>query len=230
MSEYEITAHSGVAALAGELAPQEGPETSAWSTAAAEQAFFKRLDREEAAQSTAHVDPDLQNEAKKGQRFTYRPSEIRWREVWMPFAAAVLLALALGITAYRRGVKHGTDVARTPAQPVKESVRSLEEQSSDAGYERAQLAAKLTEGTKVIADLKRRLAEQKKIVSDLRTASTTSAQASPSVPPVPDGNRDEQIATAQAKLLELQKTIDDETARRQDLPRKSFEYGFWMVW
>jgi hypothetical protein len=47
---------------------------------------------------------------------------------------------------------------------------------------------------------------------------------------VPDGNRDEQIATAQAKLLELQKTIDDETARRQDLPRKSFEYGFWMVW
>jgi TolA-binding protein len=221
MSEYEIVARSGVAALSGELATQEAPENGAWSTSGAKQALFNRLDQEDAAQSKAPVGPDPRNEAKKGQRFTYHPSEIRWREVWMPFAAAVLLALALGITAYRKGVKHGADVARTPAQPVKESVLSLEEQSSDAGYERTQLVAKLNENTRLIEDLKRQLAEQKKIVNDLRTASATSSQASPSVPPVPDGKRDDQLAAAQAKLLELQKTMDDETARRQEVATRA---------
>ena len=38
---------------------------------------------------------------------------------------------------------------------------------------------------------------------------------------MPDGKRDEQIATAQAKLLELQKTIDDETARRQEVATRA---------
>jgi hypothetical protein len=221
MNEYETIAHSGVAALAGELAPQEEPEPGSWSSEAAERALFKRLDREPKAQNAGQTEVGPLNETKKGQRFTYRPSEIRWREVWMAFAAAVLLALALGITAYRRGVKQGTDVARTPAQPVKESVRSLEEQSSDAGYERAQLVAKLSEDTKVIEDLKRQLAEQMRIVGELRTASTTTTQASPSVPPAADKKRDEQIATAQAKLQELQKTIDDETARRQEVATRA---------
>ena len=221
MSEYEVIAHSGVAALAGELAPELEQEAGSWSREAAEQALFHRLDREPKAQNVPQGDAGSLDEAKKGQRFTYRPSEIRWREVWMPFAAAILLALALGITAYRRGVKQGTDVARTPGSPVQESVRSLEEQASDAGYERAQLVGKLNENTRVIEDLKRQLAEQKKIVSELRTASTTSGQASPSVPPMPDGKSDEQIATAQAKLLELQKTIDDETARRQEITARA---------
>jgi len=214
--EYEVVAHSGVAALASELAPLEKPETEAWSSPAAEQALFKRLDQEEERQSAAQVDPGLHSALKKGQRFAYRPFKIRWRAVWMPLAAAVLLALALGITAYRRGLQPGTDIAGTPPQPVKESVRSLEEQASDAGYERAQLVAKLSEGTKVIDELKRQLAEQTKIVSALRTASITTPQAPPSEHPVPDGERDEQVAGAQARLEELQKTLDDETARRQE--------------
>ncbi len=131
----------------------------------------------------------------------------------MPFAAAVLLALALGITAYRRGV----NVALTPAQPVKESVGSLEEQSSDAGYERAQLVAKLAEDGKVIDELKRQLAEQRKIVGGLQAEYATTNQATPSTQPATDAKRDEQIAAAQVKLQELQKTIDEETTRRQEV-------------
>ena len=51
----------------------------------------------------------LRSTQRVGKRFTYRPSQIRWREIWMPFAAAVLLALALGVAAYRTGVqaRHG---------------------------------------------------------------------------------------------------------------------------
>jgi len=217
MSEYELVAHSGVAALAGQLAPLEKPETEAWSASAAEQALFKRLDQEDAGQSAPQVDLGLPNALKKGQRFTYRPVKIRWREVWMPFAAAVLLALALGINAYRRGEQHGTNIAGTPPQAVTESARSLEEQSSDVGYERALLVARLSEDTKMIDELKRQLAEQTRIVRDLRSASATTAQTPPSAQPIPDAKRGELVAAAQARLLELQKTIDDETARRQEL-------------
>jgi len=71
-----------------------------------------------------------------------RPSQIHWREVWMTFAAAVLLAVALGVTAYRSGIKRGADATRTTPVTPKESTGSLEAQASDAGYARAQLEEK----------------------------------------------------------------------------------------
>jgi hypothetical protein len=57
----------------------------------------------------------------------------------------VLLALALGITLYRTGVKRGAEVGQTISAAVKGSADSLEEQARDAGHERAQLEAKLAE-------------------------------------------------------------------------------------
>src|SRR5258705_8694468 len=97
--EYEIAARTGVAALAPELTSKEKATDDSWSVEEAEKAFFKRLDREEA--SSGKPRQVSNDEVKSGQRFTYRPSQIRWREIWMPFAAAVLLALALGIAASR---------------------------------------------------------------------------------------------------------------------------------
>ncbi len=97
----------------------------------------------------------------------------------MPFAAAVLLALSLGITAYRTGVKRGVDVAHTPPVPAKGLDSSLEEQASDAGHERAQLIAKLAEDTKVIDDLKRQLSQQVKVVNSLKTADGGQARSAP---------------------------------------------------
>src|ERR1700733_15456122 len=43
------------------------------------------------------------------QRKRYRPSQINWNYVWMPFAACVLLTIALGISAYRVGKSHNAD-------------------------------------------------------------------------------------------------------------------------
>jgi hypothetical protein len=53
-------------------------------------AFFKRLDREQPDQEFKRTDYERSDQTKLGRRFTYRPSQIRWREVWMPFAASVL--------------------------------------------------------------------------------------------------------------------------------------------
>ena len=85
MREYKIASRHGIAALASELA-SEGTETEgSWSVEKAEETFFKRLDMEVGRQTPA---AEELASPKRGQRFTYRPSQIRWREVWMPFAAA----------------------------------------------------------------------------------------------------------------------------------------------
>src|SRR5207244_11591440 len=144
MREFEIASRHGVAALVSELAPEKTETDNAWSVEKAEEAFLKRLDKEARGQ-TAEADKEERTSPSRGRRFTYRPSPIRWREVWMPFAAAVLLAVALSIAAYRTGIKRGTDVARSTPELPKGSASSLEEQVSDAGHERARLLAKVIE-------------------------------------------------------------------------------------
>jgi hypothetical protein len=225
MSEFEAAARTGMAAFAEELAPREREDTdSSWSVERAEKVFFKRLhnEQEQDSRGDKHGATD---QVKTGQRFTYRPSQIRWREVWMPFAAAVLLALALGIAAYRTGVKRGADVAYTTPVPTRASDSSLEEQASDAGHERAQLIAKLREDGKAIEDLKRQLSEQVKAVNSLKTAegsrATTGGEESRQSEREAGAQRDEQLATAQAKQQELQKTIDAVTAEREEISARA---------
>ncbi len=227
-SEYETAAVKGVAALAEDLGPkdQEGVD-NLWSVEKAQESFFRRLDKEQENRESSPATYDQPDRTKTGQRFTYRPSQIRWRGIWMPFAAAVLLALALGIAAYRTGVKRGTDAARTLQPPAKESASSLEEQASDAGYERAQLMAKLAENSKVIDDLKYQLSEQARVVKSLKSTqpaparSSASGQQSVQAASDPGAKRDEELAAAQAKLTELQKTVEAATAKRDENARQA---------
>jgi hypothetical protein len=220
MSEYEIAAVKGVAALANHQEPKDDEAADhPWSVDKAEESFFRRLDKEQRSNTAGNDSPD---KVPAGKRFAYRPSQIRWREIWMPFAAAILLALALGVTAYRTGVKRGTDVGRTVGQPTKESESSLEAQVNDADYDRAQFVARLTENAKVIDDLKRRLSEQIKIVNGLKSSQPASThpsednqQASQRANAGPV-MRDEQFSAAQAKLAELQKTVQEATAQRDE--------------
>ena len=224
-SEYEVAAVKGIAALAsGQEANDDQAVDHSWSVSKAEEAFFKRLDKEQTTNASGY---DSAVKAPAGKRFTYRPSQIHWREIWMPFAAAILLALALGIAAYRTGVKRGTDVARTDTQQRQGSKNSLEAQVSDAGYERAQLTAKLAENAKVIDDLKRQLSEQAKIVNTLRAGqsvpprlSEETQQTAQRAAPVPVIH-DEEVAAAQAKLAELQKTVEEATAQRDENARQA---------
>src|SRR5262249_33028265 len=153
----------GAAALAESHEPADDQANDpAWSVDEAEKKFFRRLEKEELENVTEATDSPA---GAQGKRFTYRPSRVHWREIWMSFAAAILLAIALGVAVYRSGVKHGTDVARTSMQPVNESVSSLEAQVSDAGHERVLLLAKLAEDAKQIDDLKRQLSDQMNIVN-----------------------------------------------------------------
>jgi anti-sigma factor RsiW len=224
MREYEATARRSVAALALELAPNNEEDADvSWPLEKAEKAFFKRLDKEQADHQPHGAREDQGDQAKQGQRFTYRPSQFRWREVWMTFAAAVLLALALGIASYRTGVKRGSDVARMLPTPPKAFSASLEEQVSDAGYERAQLVAKVAEQDKVVADLRRQVSEQLKQIKELKESGDTTAQAtitarqSKQIGTEAGAKRNEELSAAQTKLQELQRTIETLTGQRGEM-------------
>src|SRR5215813_13209520 len=210
MREYEVASQSGAAALAAALAPEEAEADPSWSVERAEKELFKRLDAGKASAEAQYEG------SKQGQRYTYQPSQIRWSEVWMPFAASILLALALGIAVYRSGVERRRDIAQRTPEPTQVSPVSLEEQLSDAGHERTQLLSRLAEQDRTIADLRRKLEEQQRAVSALMSANGD-AGAPRGAGNSNDSSRvQENLAIAQVGLTRLGKTIENLTTERDE--------------
>ncbi len=225
MREYEVVITNGVPSLASELARNEESADGSWSVEDAERKFFKKLDQKRGA--VAGVEPAIGTQTITGGRFTYRPSQFRWREIWMPLAAAVLLAVALGVALYRTGLRRGMDTARL-SPPVSKTVEaSPEAQASDAGYERTQLLARLADSDKVIENLKRELSEQIKSVHTLQSVNGAATRPAESHQQsdrsaVDSGKgRAEELAAAQAKLGELQKALDAATAERGEATNRA---------
>jgi len=217
LREYERVTASGIPALAAELAPNDESRDDSWSAKDAEQRLFENLDRGNGIRPPA---PGRQ--ANAGRRFTYRPAQMDSKELWMPLAAAVLLVLALGITLYRTGLRRGFESARISLPASQTLDTSLEAQASDAGYERSQLMAKLAENAQVIEDLKHKLSEQSKTVHDLE-AENFAGRPSMEGREEPahaagdsSGAHDAELATAQAKLGEVQKALEAATAERAE--------------
>ena len=218
LEDYERVAANGIPALASELAPEDESRDAYWSIEDAEKKLFQKLDREPEALPAVGISPERQ--PKTGQRFTYRPSQVRWKEMWMPFAAAVLLIVALSVTLYRTGLRRGIDSAQQSLPASKSPDTSLEAQVSDTAHERSQLMAKLAENDKIIDDLKRQLSEQSSSVRTLQAVNSANNQSIPSHQESEHGPgesakaRDTELVAAQTKLAELQKAFDVATAAR----------------
>src|SRR6266850_3572471 len=88
MSEFDAAARAGLPGLVQDFAVKDGAVDESWSVENAEKTFFKRLDEEQNDQGSKRTVYDHSDQTKSRKRFTYRPSQIRWREIWMPFAAA----------------------------------------------------------------------------------------------------------------------------------------------
>jgi hypothetical protein len=221
MKDYATAAGRAVRALASDFPHEEMGVDPYWSVEKAEANFFDRLKKESQSPQSDSAAARENSESPAGRRLTYRPSRIRWREIGMPFAACVLLALALGIAGYRIGMRRGAEVTQAiPSIPANAS-GSLKEQMSDAGHERSQLIAKLVEEDKIIGDLKRQIGEQAALLNKLRTpggdfnANTQSTQASEPPGKEPRSQTAGEYEAAQVRLQELQKGIDIETEQRQ---------------
>ena len=225
--KFEMTVQKAVPALADDLASRtEGSDTS-WSVEKAEAAFFKRLKEDQNPSPLADNAPGKLETEPTGRRLAYRPSEIPWAELWMPFAACVVLAIALGIVAYRSGLKRGTDTTQEKTVPAQLSAGSLEEQISDFGHERAELLAKLAVDDKAVAELKREMVVQEdeldrlKALNSAAVASTKSGQQSSESGSTEISRLNAELIATQTNLQELQARTETLSQQREDAAKRA---------
>jgi hypothetical protein len=225
--EYEMTVQGAVPALADELASYPNDSDPNWSIDQAEKTLFKRLEADQSSGSPADRADESQASEQTGRRFAYRPSQIPWAELWMPIAACAILAIALGIVAYRSGLKRGVDSAQQRRPTTETSTGSLEERISDLGHERAELLAQLSDDDKAVKDLKRELAgqsgqiEQLKSSNDSASAKTKGAEHAAAGVAAENSRRDADLVAAQTNLQTLQAKAGALIQQREEASKRA---------
>lgn len=182
---------------------------------AAEKALFQRLARGE-KKTLGH------NARRSGSSFFPNrilpfASDSTWRNVWMLYAAGILLLCALSFFAYRVETHRAIEVSRfsqpqSVSQGTAPEQASLEEQLSDAGHDRALANAEIAQRDKVIADLRRRLATQSTEISELKRGQVELARE------LQTGNTSQQDLTRQK--AELAKKVESAEKASQDFQQK----------
>ena len=86
----------------------------------------------------------------------------------MPFAACILLTVALGIYAYRVTKDRNIAVAHQNSGNTEPQMEALEQRISDAAHDREVLKTELAKRDQVIAELRRQAEEESKSLSEMR--------------------------------------------------------------
>jgi hypothetical protein len=175
--QYESLVAGTVSHLAAEEAEQNGdivePDaSSSWSLEAAEADLFRRLANEESAQRGSEVPEE---------KLPDRPRPIAvdgtWRALWISYAAAILLMISLALAAYR-GMRPSLNRSKPQVVSAVESPTqsALEQQISDLSHDRELARTSMVQRDKLIADLKRQLAQQSLDLAQLKEAETERQQ------------------------------------------------------
>jgi anti-sigma factor RsiW len=176
LRQYESIVSNVIPAIAASEVPANVPTPADdWSQEKAEKALFDRLALEE-------KDPTDRTDRRNGSSyFPHRilpfSSDSTWRNVWMLYAAGMLLFVAVGFFAYRVSLRRAADAIRVPqpqpSRPEPSPVQaSLEEQLSDAGHDREIAHAEVAQRDKMITDLRRQLVRESAEINELKAAQT----------------------------------------------------------
>jgi DNA repair exonuclease SbcCD ATPase subunit len=213
LREYQVVVDEVIPAIGASQKMDTEPGPS-WSEEEAERALFKRLALEEKdhpANKNCNVTP-FRLPLGPPRMFTTEPS---WRYVWLLYASGILLFLSLGFYAYRSRTQLGSNTSK-PATilALAASQSSLEQELGDAGHTRKIAQAQIAERDKLIADLRRRLAQQSAEFTQLKASQQ---QLQRELRSSEAGKQDlaqhqvelaHKLETAQNNLLSLQNTVD----------------------
>jgi hypothetical protein len=220
LREYESIVDDAIPGIGAEQSTRIDPGPR-FSQSKAEKAFFDRIAREGGKQANA--------DAKSGMPCSFRrvlpiAPESTWRHVWMLYAAGILLCITLCLSAYRVGVRHSTDVAKsTPPPTVVQTTNatdnsvSLEEQLSDAAHERQFARTEIVQRDKALADLRRQLQQQSAEISRMKgaqdklEATIQSDQAGKQDLAQQRAELGQKLEAAQAESHDLQQQVDSLT-------------------
>lgn len=171
LRQYESIARDVIPAIAAREGPENVPAGDDWSQEKAEKALFDRLAREEKDTTDGTDSPN--GSSYVPHHILPFSSESTWRNVWMLYAAGVLLCVAVGFFAYRVGMGRAAEVAKAPtSQPSQQgptpAQSSLEEQLSDAGHDHEVARAEIAQRDKTISELRRQLARQSAEIGEMK--------------------------------------------------------------
>jgi len=164
MKQYEAVAGEAVRALKHSQTAESSPE---WSEEQAEATLFERLKVEDEFCGVGRA-ADGSPAEKPFDSLPLSATQASWRNVGILCATGLLLLVALGISAYQVGTRHGTHVVSVspPRQPFDQS--DLQRQLSDAGHEREVLRSQIAKRDQEIAALRQELDQQVTEVSRLK--------------------------------------------------------------
>lgn len=214
LKEFEAVVDVGVPLLSSELSGLL-PELPGALSAEAPETSTPKGARSEAAEDRANPAATEQRTSLHLSHSNGRQrTQLDWNLAWLPFAAAILLTVALGIFAYRTGNEHAREVAQAAANSSDQRLNALEQQISDAGHSRELLTAELARREQSISDLRRQIAEQSAALDEMRTVQAKleqSNQAGASVKQqmaVRNATLTQQLNAAQASLDKAQTELE----------------------
>ncbi|MGH9706238.1 MAG: zf-HC2 domain-containing protein [Candidatus Acidiferrales bacterium] len=221
LEEFEATVDVGVPLLASKLSAVPSDEPASPNTLLTNVGVpLKR-----AASESPHREVRISTgREKRGFAFTQRNdherTHVNWNYVWMPFAACVLLTIALGIYAYRAGKSQNAGAAHEASVAADAQVEALEQRISDAGHEREVLRTQLIERDKVIAELRRETEQQARSLNEMKSAQVSLEQSLQADPADKQRVVDERASVAerydaaQASLQRMQAELDSANAQQ----------------
>src|SRR5579859_8096780 len=175
LKQLQETVKTAVPAIAAGLLENDPQADKSWSQDKAEAALFERLSREDSRAGSRQTQKDVTGGSEPSHHCAYFPSRFGWGQLWMTYAAAVLLFLALAISASRVGIRRGADIATNVPATQGTGKDSLEAQLNDLSHDRDTLRAQLAARDKAIDDLKQQV-ERLKAAESERVEHSASAQ------------------------------------------------------
>ena len=169
LSEFEAVVDVGVPFMAPELTVRPSSEPRS-----APEELVETATAPTAGQMEAPPPPPSAAEQSKLWGFVRRNGHgrtpLNWNYVWLSFAAAVVLTVALGIYSYQVGQHRGMEVARVAPSSADPQIALLEQQLSDVGHERETLRTQLAEQDRVMADFRRQIERQSASLAEMKSA------------------------------------------------------------
>jgi hypothetical protein len=164
-------------------------------------------------------------------RDAHRHLQVNWNYVWMPFAAAVVLTVALGIYSFQVGKRRGQEVVGVTPNIDTRRVDALEQTISDASHDREVLKVQLADRDRMIAELRRQVGDQAAALDEMKSAqlnlehSLQSDQAEKQQVAQERSTLSKQMDIARTSLQKTQEELDSlRQQRAQDQSRaESFE-------
>lgn len=154
LGEFEATANIGVPLLSPELASRSRADIPSFAEGQDSQLT------DETRSLAKDADPQ---KGQKGFLLAHGNghvgSHLDWHYLWMPFAAAVTLIVALGIYSYQTGRHHRVEVAQAKPSAVDShaEVDALERRLSDTGHEREVLQEQVAERDRIVRKLRHQI-------------------------------------------------------------------------